>query len=1401
MQESAADNFRPTATVPDTSCAYSGCTRASAPNYSPQATQDDGSCDFGDKAALLEGFVMDSECAATWARLRGWNETSQPCQGQGWEGVSCRSGRVTLVDLDSPAIRSYGVLGFELGAKLSELGDEAQPVQLHLSGTGLSGTLPNLGTNNIWDLQVSETKLSGTVPSDIRRLRRFWAHNTLLSGSLPTMAHATSLGSLDLSGCRFTELPTSLPGTVHHLSLKDNPIRATAAALTALIEPISSLRRLDGLFLRDDVVLRYQGLSRRGTRVAKPAHCNVGEIGCAFTLYIYDTDDERLRSGNWVDNLTLRVNCTDVGRCGRSAPMKDNLDGSFTAAIPPDWVQFPGPALFHFFHGDTEFMPNYADGDERATGRDCKGRYGHTCASLRTIDFMPRIISCPPGYHAAPGSDNCIRCASWAICPGGPHANETFCPGGQTADPTQTECQECSYGKAGGGHRDCRTCVSDTMPNADRTDCECLRNYYNASRYRLECVTTAIGFSAPVRADQGCKPCPSCASCRGGTSEPRLKEGFVEFDATLSPPIGGVRVAYQCDLRSGRDHSPACQGGSSSNSTKHGPTAWPGCATGYAGHFCQTCAKGHHYVDQKCVPCDAGGSASMGLLMTVVSLMTIAMASVHCWRRLEVQKHKTAQPREERGSMAESMTGNPVSIEHRVSWSWEKDKTDGTVARSWVTVVARAMFQPLRMVITWAQVTSQIGGVLHIHYPPLFAAAVHALAFLRDAFSLFLDAECVGLSGFVPRWVLKVTVIPLLCVVGVACAYLRTRWKHDVAAARQQAKSYLFGCVFLLYPMICNQVFAAFECRRLMADGSGVVLEADDRLLCDDDEMLLLRSLSLVVIAVFGAGVPLGFGVFLVRTAREYERTDVDTNAAVAQRLADEFDVDASVADFILRDVTVMGQDFSFLMDAYAFRHYYWEALDLLRKLLLVGLVLLVGRGTVAQNIVAQVLSFGFFALQVSTKPFKLHQDNVFRATTEIHVFLVIATSLALRSDLSNEDVSKAWYDWGLFVSFLVLVPGAFTLAVYSKVRASDKILSDESLRGSFNRLRFGLATDDDRTAVRDRAESLRAAIRASSDELRRIVVSCPELATMDPEGRGPYDQLAMEKVKHLQQQGIVKMAFDRAGTSTARAEDVPLFEAGDAMKIKETVWFYGYTTAVKRCISLELQNFRGTLELICVDGGPVTQVEAQEMPRIVAEALHDAEVSGIYTQCEVKILQMSFHDLVDACKRLEVAHEQAASFDPVSLHKAVLNSVPLFRSLTNSDVQKLAESLTRTEILAGDAVIKEGESGDLMFVVEAGHLVASTEMDGVVKEYANGTFFGELALVNDEPRKATVTATRDSVLLGLGRPAVHALLTEVFGSKAAGKASRQSHPLPGPGPDPETSPEPEPEPNPQQRI
>ena len=54
-------------------------------------------------------------------------------------------------------------------------------------------------------------------------------------------------------------------------------------------------------------------------------------------------------------------------------------------------------------------------------------------------------------------------------------------------------------------------------------------------------------------------------------------------------------------------------------------------------------------------------------------------------------------------------------------------RTRHRLRSAWLRTAYRAAFQPLRMVVTWAQVTSQIGGVLHIHYPPLFASAVQAV--------------------------------------------------------------------------------------------------------------------------------------------------------------------------------------------------------------------------------------------------------------------------------------------------------------------------------------------------------------------------------------------------------------------------------------------------------------------------------------------------------------------------------------------------------------------------------------------------------------------------------------------------------------------------------------------------
>lgn len=96
-----------------------------------------------------------------------------------------------------------------------------------------------------------------------------------------------------------------------------------------------------------------------------------------------------------------------------------------------------------------------------------------------------------------------------------------------------------------------------------------------------------------------------------------------------------------------------------------------------------------------------------------------------------------------------------------------------------------------------------------------------------------------------------------------------------------------------------------------------------------------------------------------------------------------------------------------------------------------------------------------------------------------------------------------------------------------------------------------------------------------------------------------------------------------------------------------------------------------------------------------------------------------------------------------------LIQKVPLFADLERKEVEKLARSFKERTFEAGQAVAAEGAGGVGFFVIESGEASVSVRGESRGKLKA-GDYFGEVALIDDGARTATVTATTELRCYGL---------------------------------------------------
>lgn len=256
------------------------------------------------------------------------------------------------------------------------------------------------------------------------------------------------------------------------------------------------------------------------------------------------------------------------------------------------------------------------------------------------------------------------------------------------------------------------------------------------------------------------------------------------------------------------------------------------------------------------------------------------------------------------------------------------------------------------------------------------------------------------------------------------------------------------------------------------------VLASDYSIDCTTTKHQHFQLWASIMVVGFAFGVPLGMLLMMSRSRRA--KSDVFTKSPqwqyITRRAATQLaHDDLREVQQVIIDIS-LGSRYGSLVNAFKPGLFWWETADMLRKLLLVGMLTLVQQGTSLQICAGVVISFVFFAAHVRMLPYRHIEDNILKATTEVHLFLIMMLVLLAKTDLTNESYGMMLYDIVATVLFVIFVPVCAIGCIVSKwwsvgqheKQAKSLTTRTQHLQAAFQRHRLGRDKEEDRTLLGD---------------------------------------------------------------------------------------------------------------------------------------------------------------------------------------------------------------------------------------------------------------------------------------------------------------------------------------------
>lgn len=213
------------------------------------------------------------------------------------------------------------------------------------------------------------------------------------------------------------------------------------------------------------------------------------------------------------------------------------------------------------------------------------------------------------------------------------------------------------------------------------------------------------------------------------------------------------------------------------------------------------------------------------------------------------------------------------------------------------------------------------------------------------------------------------------------------------------------------------------------------------------------------------------------------------------------------------------------------------------------------------------------------------------------------------------------------------------------------------------------------------------------------------------------------------------------------------LLEFADA-KVAELIGQHAIFT-VKEALEGRVQAISGAIEALDLQYPDFTKAMRGRYIERLSIGLEEAEYRGQVDQSLIS--NEVFESLEeDRNERRQVASARPALDLGLKLTE-MLAKVPIFASLKEDQISRLAQELTPELFTPGEPIIRAGDQGDRMYFIASGTVDVIVAPDPV--RLKAGDFFGEMALLNDKPRNADVVSAGYTNMLVLKRRDFDALL------------------------------------------